>query len=79
MNTKQIIIAGTGCALGDYLYTGVRFDAPLFMKYLSQKAGDGGLTPGKLVFTEELEKFSGVPYPKICLEIMGGENPAAST
>ncbi len=77
MNHKPIVIAGTGCALADYLYTGVRFDAPLFLKYRSNKPGDGGLAPGKLVFTEELEKFSGVPYSRISLELTGGEPPAA--
>ena len=73
----KMIIAGTGCALADNLYTGVRFNAPLFLKYLSQKSGDGGLMPGKLVFTEELEKFSGVPYAEICNELTGGAAPAA--
>ena len=77
MSSKKVVIAGTGCALADYLYTGVRFNAPLFLKYLSHKAGDGGLAPGKLVFTEELEKFSGIPYSEISHELTGGEPPAA--
>ncbi len=75
--SRKIVVAGTGCALADYLYTGVRFDSPAFLKYLSHKDGDGGLTPGKLVFTEELEKFSGTPYAEICKELTGGEAPAA--
>ena len=58
MSKKKIIISGTGCALADYLYTGVKFSSPEFEKYLSKQSGDGGLSPGKLVFTEELEKFS---------------------
>jgi len=73
----KIIIAGTGCALADYLYTGVRFNTPQFKKYLSRQTGDGGLTPGKLVFTEELEKFSGITYDEICSEITGGQLPNA--
>lgn len=77
MCTDKIIIAGTGCALADYLYTGVRFNSPLFHKYLSQRPGDGGVTPGKLVFTEELEKFSGKPYSEISSELTGGKSPAA--
>jgi len=77
MSSKKVIIAGTGCALADYLYTGVRFDSPLFLNYLSHKVGDGGLAPGRLVFTEELEKFSGKPYSEISHELTGGEPPAA--
>jgi len=73
---KKISVAGTGCALADYLYTGVRFNAPVFLKYLSHQDGDGGLAPGKLVFTEELERFSGVPYPEISKELTGGEVPS---
>ena len=75
--SKKIIVAGTGCALADYLYTGVRFDSPVFEKYLSHNAGDGGLAPGRLVFTEELEKFSGVSYAEISSELTGGESPEA--
>jgi sugar/nucleoside kinase (ribokinase family) len=77
MGKNLIIVAGTGCALADYLYTGVRFNAPQFLKYLSHSAGDGGLAPGKLVFTEELENFSGIPYSQICREITAGQLPAA--
>jgi len=73
----KIIVAGTGCALADYLYTGVRFNTTQFQKYLSRQTGDGGLTPGKLVFTEELEKFSGIPYAEICHEITRGQSPDA--
>ena len=75
--SKKIVVSGTGCALADYLYTGVRFNSPLFIKYLSHEAGDGGLAPGRLVFTEELEKFSGVPYSEIHNELTGGASPEA--
>ena len=74
---RKIIIAGTGCVLADYLYTGVKFDAPQFQKYLSNRAGDGGLSPGKLVFIEELETFSDLAYPEICKEITEDRHPAA--
>jgi sugar/nucleoside kinase (ribokinase family) len=76
MNQK-IIIAGTGCALADYLYTGVKFNTSQFLKYCSHQTGDGGLAPGRLVFTEELEKFSGTPYAEIFSEITGDRNPDA--
>ena len=72
---KKCIIAGTGCALADFLYTSVRFNNIGFLKHLSKKTGDGGLSPGKLVFTEELEKFSGMPYTEILKEIYGNSVP----
>ena len=55
-------ISGTGCALADFLYSGISFEGEDFKKYRSEKRGDGGLSPGKLVFTEELEKFTGNSY-----------------
>ena len=77
MKKDKIIISGTGCALADYLYAGVRFNSPQFRKYRSKQTGDGGLSPGKLVFTEEIEKFSATPYPAILKEITGGRAPDA--
>lgn len=76
MSSEKIIISGTGCALGDFLYDRISFESKEFRKYLSQKTGDGGLDPGKLVFTEELEKFSGCSYKQILKEISGGVRPA---
>ena len=75
MSRRKIVISGTGCALGDFLYNGISFDKPEFKKYLSTRAGDGGLNPGKLVFIEELEKYSGLPYEKIIMEIIGNRPP----
>ncbi len=77
MSLKKIIISGTGCALGDFLYNGISFNQPGFIKFKSEKSGDGGLSPGKLVFTEELEKFSGCSYSEILKEITGGRPPDA--
>jgi hypothetical protein len=74
MNTtsqRKIKISGAGCALADFLYTQARFYTPAFRQYASKNAGDGGLSPGKLVFTEELEKFAQKPYSDIFSEIMG--------
>ncbi len=71
------IISGTGCALVDYLYKPVDFIDPGFKKYLSVKPGDGGLAPGKLVFTEEFEKFSGEAYLKAREKITRGMKPVA--
>lgn len=77
MSNKKTVISGTGCALADNLYNGVSFNGPSFRKYLSVETGDGGLSPGKLVFTEELEKFSGKSYHEILFEITGNRKPDA--
>ena len=75
MTHRKIVISGTGCALADFLYTGVSMKSPQFRKYLSNNPGDGGLSPGKLVFTEELEKYAGVNYPEILKEVTGNSVP----
>jgi len=72
---NKIKISGTGCALADFVYNNINFNSPDFMKYQSIKNGDGGLTPGKLVFTEELEKFAGKPYAMILKEITSEKQP----
>jgi sugar/nucleoside kinase (ribokinase family) len=65
MDSDKIVISGIGCALLDLIYNGTSFDSPNFRKYISRKDGDGGLSPGKLVFAEELEHFSGESYAQI--------------
>ncbi|MDP3443859.1 MAG: carbohydrate kinase family protein [Ignavibacteria bacterium] len=77
MISNKIIISGTGCSLADFLYNEISFDSSDFKKYLSKKPGDGGLSPGRLVFTEELEKFAGKPYQKIIKEIIVTRVPDA--
>jgi sugar/nucleoside kinase (ribokinase family) len=72
---RKFIISGTGCALVDYLYKPVCFTDDVFNRYLSRQPGDGGLAPGKLVFTEEFEKFSNDQYPKIRNLITRGMEP----
>lgn len=74
---KKLVISGVGCALSDFLYSDISFSAKTFIKYQSKSAGDGGLSPGKLVFTEELESYAGKPYREILAEITGGKNPHA--
>ena len=60
----------------DYLYPNVNFHSRSFSEFQSKHDGDGGLCPGKLVFTEELERFAGKPYPEILFEITGGATPS---
>ncbi len=68
---------GAGCCLIDTLYGKVDFSAPAFKSALSERQGDGGLSPGKLVFAEDFERFRGVPYEKALEELTGGEKPDA--
>jgi sugar/nucleoside kinase (ribokinase family) len=75
MVLDKIVISGIGCALVDLIYNGMSFDSQEFRKYISKKAGDGGLSPGKLVFTEELEHFSGESYSEILKTIVGERQP----
>lgn len=74
---NKVVISGTGCALADFLYTNIIFDSPVFKQYLSRQDGDGGLCPGKLVFREDLEKFSGKQFAKVLNHIVGDRGPDA--
>ncbi len=74
---KKIVVSAVGCSLADYLYTNVDFGGEAFAKYKSRKEGDGGLNPGHLVFTEDLEKFSGVSYRNITRELGFDREPDA--
>lgn len=74
---KLFKISGTGCTLVDYLYTPVDFNDSKFKKYLSQSPGDGGLSPGKLVFKEEFDNFSGEAYLEVRNAITKGKEPVA--
>lgn len=58
----MITIHGTGCVLVDNLYANCDFSAPAFTQALSHYEGDGGLSPGRLVFAEDFQRFIGMPY-----------------
>ncbi len=68
---------GAGCCLIDTLYGRVDFSSPAFQSALSARQGDGGLSPGKLVFAEDFERFRGVPYEEALEELTGGKEPDA--
>ncbi|MCK5701722.1 MAG: carbohydrate kinase family protein, partial [Cyclobacteriaceae bacterium] len=72
---KKITISGTGCALADNLYTNIDFSTIEFKKYLSINHADGGLSPGRLVFTEEFENFTGDKFENLLKEISGNKEP----
>jgi sugar/nucleoside kinase (ribokinase family) len=77
MSNRKIRISGTGCSLADFLYRDISFESPDFKQFQSKSIGDGGLSPGKLVFTGELERFAGRPYPEIIRQIIGIRTPDA--
>jgi sugar/nucleoside kinase (ribokinase family) len=72
---RKITIAGTGCCLLDYLYTGINFNSPKFSRYMSKTEGDGGLSPGRLVLTDDLEKFTGKKFTTLLKDIIGNRDP----
>jgi sugar/nucleoside kinase (ribokinase family) len=77
MKEGRIRIAGAGCSLADFLFNGVSFSSPKFLSYVSRAAGDGGLSPGRLVFTEELEQFAGKNFNEIYRDLLDGREPDA--
>ena len=68
-------IAGVGCSLADYLYREVDFSSEAFAELRSRERGDGGLEPGRLVFLEGLEKFSGLTYQQAIQKLVGDKEP----
>jgi sugar/nucleoside kinase (ribokinase family) len=70
--TGKIIVSGVGCCLVDLLYNDINFSSSAISPYLSKKRGDGGLTPGHLVFQEEFEQYCGSPFIKVLDKITGG-------
>jgi sugar/nucleoside kinase (ribokinase family) len=71
----SIKISGLGCTLLDFVYNGIDFNGPAFQRYSSRAGGDGGLTPGQLVFLEDLERFAGRDFESILREIAGDRQP----
>jgi len=69
-------IGGVGCSLLDVLYPDATIESATFDRYASRTPGDGGLAPGKLVFAEHLESFSGVSLEQIQQEVGGATAPA---
>lgn len=71
--SKKIIVSGVGCCLVDLLYNDINFSSDKVLPFLSRTRGDGGLTPGHLVFKEEFEKFSGNSFLQVLGSITGGK------
>ena len=73
--SKKIIVSGVGCCLVDLLYKDIDFSSDSFRQFISIKRGDGGLTPGHLVFNEEFVQFARVPFENVINTITGGRTP----
>jgi sugar/nucleoside kinase (ribokinase family) len=69
---EKVIVSGVGCCLVDILYNDIDFSSDTIRPYLSKKRGDGGLSPGKLVFLEEFEKYCGASFDNVLKKITGG-------
>jgi sugar/nucleoside kinase (ribokinase family) len=74
---QNLSISGIGCSLIDYIYTNINFNDPAILSYFSKKDYDGGLAPGGLVFTDELEKYTGLSFDQILGTITKGKKPEA--
>jgi hypothetical protein len=61
----------------DIIYPGIDFSGPAFSRFRSRSDGDGGLAPGRLVFTDDAERFALRPIPEILAEITSGLPTAA--
>lgn len=72
MKSEKIIVSGVGCCLVDLLFNDIDFGSDTIRPYLSLTRGDGGLTPGHLVFREEFETNSGSSFSEVLSKITGG-------
>lgn len=73
--SNKIVVSGVGCCLVDLLYNNIDFSSQTFSPFLSLKRGDGGLTPGHLVFNEEFTAFAGVSLQTFLEKVTGGSAP----
>jgi len=65
-------IHGAGCCLIDTIYGECDYTSEAFKQLWSRTRGDGGLIEGGLVFTEDLERFSGLDHRAIIERLTGG-------
>ncbi|MCG8306504.1 MAG: hypothetical protein MI975_03870 [Cytophagales bacterium] len=72
---NNIVITGIGRSLVDYLYPDIDFGSPVFKKYESKFIDDGGISPGRLVFTHEFEQLTKKRFSNILSELTGGKEP----
>jgi sugar/nucleoside kinase (ribokinase family) len=78
----SVRIAGAGCCLMDELYPEADFGSAAFSSLRSRADGDGGLSPGRLVFAADVERFAASrgdrrPFAEMLADLTGGAKPAA--
>lgn len=73
----QKILSVCGCSLTDYLYTHSDFNSPEVQPLLSKENGDGGVAIGKLVFMEDVQKFTGLDREAILKGMSNGYDISA--
>lgn len=71
MSNHTLVIHAVGCCLVDYLYTGIDFTSNAFSFY----AQEGGIVPGKLVFSEDVERALKVPFSEIKRALLKNKSP----
>ena len=57
---KTFTINATGCCLVDTIYQGISFSTNEFKNLMRTSDDPRGLTPGQLVFREDLEEMTGL-------------------
>ena len=60
----------------DQIYPDIDFSDPHVDRFMSRKKGDGGLFPGRLVFSEQFEAFSGMDLKSLADELSIGRAEA---
>ena len=70
--SRKIRVSGVGCCLVDRLYNRLSFASEAFTPFLTRTGGDGGLTPGRLVFKEEFDRFAGVDFLRTLPQLTDG-------
>ena len=65
-------IHGAGCCLVDSIYLNCRYDDERFAPFWSKNRGDGGLIEGGLVFSEDLESYTGKTHFDIIKTLSAG-------
>lgn len=68
-------ISGVGCCLIDSIYMNCSYAGETFRRLMSVNRGDGGLIEGGLVFSEDLQRFAGMPYADILSSLVGDREP----
>jgi sugar/nucleoside kinase (ribokinase family) len=72
---REIRISGIGCGLLDVIYPDADFTSVEFEKLRSKMPGDGGLSPGDLVFESALRDRFGVGGHEAAKRICAGAEP----